>query len=66
MCVIQECWLSEHIKIPLTPFRKGGFRGIFTNSRELHPTEMKVPVTGELKEKCNELSYLATLTFEAP
>ena len=29
-------------------------------------TEMKLPATGELKEKCNELSYLATLTFEVP
>ena len=27
-------------------------------------TEMKSPATGELKEKCNELSYSATLTFE--
>jgi len=40
-CVIQECWFSEHIKIPRTPFRKGGFRGIFTNSRELHPFKLK-------------------------
>lgn len=29
-------------------------------------TGMKLPVTGELKEKCNELSYSATLTFEVP
>ena len=25
---------------------------------------VKLPATGELKEKCNELSYSATLTFE--
>jgi uncharacterized GH25 family protein len=29
-------------------------------------TGMKLPATKELKEKCNELSYSATLTFEIP